>query len=845
MPFFTSRRAFVLGVVAIGLSIPFATVFAASIFVRDLPSAPTSCGGACTAKLLTMSGDGTRVFLADQSDQILNDAAHTMLGGRLYLSSNDGATWSSTQTSLAPPGWQSIAMDATGQTLYAVGRVTGPYGVYRSTDFGANWARVTDSPASGPAFGNTTFSAVYLSADGSRALLVGNGIYTSGNANENAPDWVRTPIGYRVWDSAAISTDGTRMALLSGQTYYPNSYSPYVYTSNDGGASWVQQEATAGLTLSHLTASGDLRKMAAISRSDGFIYVSADYGVHWRRTGSGSVVSNLFGSAPLQYSADGSRLFSLQLLPRTGSSPQSYALFFSIDDGTTWLRASDSLGPLSSGYPGGFAIASSGTKAVVMLNAVQVVTGIVPLAPLAAPRASLYCPNLTMDLEQGGINFRTASNEQASAFVLQTSRMKRFLADYFNVSPADANLTSSFFDDTTKEFVIKFQEEQGITPAVGYVGRLTRAAIERVCAAGTRSSSPATGSVATATAPAVVTSVQPTAPVTAPQVPLAPAGPTGTLSVVACTPGSGSTFVPGNAAICDSTASWTAVGATGVYAVVTGDFPYTSVIYPNGFTLPLSGSTQPIKFWTPVGTYKVTLYANGDFPTATRAGTGTKIAETTITVASPSVTPVAATPVVVNTPSTQQTQATQNTPVTPNVPATVTAPTAATQTNTTPNTVTPSPVTVTPPVVAAPTGTLTLQSCTLGGSKLNTTRTDVCDASMSWTTQNAANRGVYVVITGQAPYWTAVYPHGYTPLGGWGATGSNLAFWVQAGTYTVSLYADGTHPTVTSAGTGVKLDEKTITIAPQTVSISERVSQVASAAAAVIGNVPFLGGWFR
>ncbi len=176
-----------------------------------------------------------------------------------------------------------------------------------------------------------------------------------------------------------------------------------------------------------------------------------------------------------------------------------------------------------------------------------------------------------------------------------------------------------------------------------------------------------------------------------------PSTPTGTLSVTPCVIGTTPSTLSGRTDVCDSLITWTTTGATKAYTAINGSTPYLKNIYPYGYTTPggnkLNGSN--VKFWTPAGTYTVSLYVNGDYSNSkTKANTGTKIAEQTITVA-------------------------------------------------------PSLV----PVVTSPTGSISgITPCTtgLGKSTADPSNAWICDQIVSFSTENASD--VKLVITGDSPY---------------------------------------------------------------------------------------------
>lgn len=109
--------------------------------------------------------------------------------------------------------------------------------------------------------------------------------------------------------------------------------------------------------------------------------------------------------------------------------------------------------------------------------------------------------------------------------------------------------------------------------------------------------------------------------------------PTGTISATGCTVGvASSTFHPNNAKVCDSSSSWSTTNATNAYVTISGTQTYSTASHPYGAVKGIGLSGQNVLFWTTPGNYTLSLYVNGQPPTVSTPGTGTKVAETTITV---------------------------------------------------------------------------------------------------------------------------------------------------------------------------------------------------------------------
>jgi hypothetical protein len=176
-------------------------------------------------------------------------AAHS---GDIWTSSDSGATWTD-QTSSGPAhglNWVSVASDSSGTHLVADeggGRVVGPGGtgdIWTSSDSGATW---TDQTSSGPTH-NLSWRSVASDATGTDLVAVGSGIWTSSDSGE-----IWTPqaanIGTYVWVSVASSADGSHLVaatMAPGEGFV--STSGDLWTSSDSGATWTNGTAGTAAT---------------------------------------------------------------------------------------------------------------------------------------------------------------------------------------------------------------------------------------------------------------------------------------------------------------------------------------------------------------------------------------------------------------------------------------------------------------------------------------------------------------------------------------------------------------------------------------------------------------------
>jgi photosystem II stability/assembly factor-like uncharacterized protein len=235
-------------------------------------------------------------------------------GGKIFTTTNSGATWSTNATLQI---WSSVASSADGTRLVAtVGNSTSQSGaIYTSTDSGATWA----SQASGS--GTRQWVSVASSADGSRlvAVVYSGYIYTSVNYGTN---WTaRASDITRLWTAVASSADGKKLvAAVTGGT---------IYTSTNYGTNWTSQTGSGSRTWSALASSSDgSRLVAAVGNGQsGSIYISADSGATWT---ANSTISGQWSS--VASSSDGSHLAAVYNVTSAGN------IYTSSDSGVTWAE---------------------------------------------------------------------------------------------------------------------------------------------------------------------------------------------------------------------------------------------------------------------------------------------------------------------------------------------------------------------------------------------------------------------------------------------------------------------------------------------------------------------------
>lgn len=171
-------------------------------------------------------------------------AAATFSGGKIFISSDAGGTWSNTYNVTY---CTSLASSSDGMKLAAVGA-----SLYTSIDGGTNWS-ISGAP-------HLDWNKVASSADGSTLLAA---VFTyQGSTNllylsrDSGTNWVPAGVAANTWNAVAMSADGTKMlaSLAPG----------IIYVSTDAGASW-QPTDTASDYWNQIATSADGTRSVALS----------------------------------------------------------------------------------------------------------------------------------------------------------------------------------------------------------------------------------------------------------------------------------------------------------------------------------------------------------------------------------------------------------------------------------------------------------------------------------------------------------------------------------------------------------------------------------------------------
>lgn len=210
----------------------------------------------------------------------------------IYRSTNNGDTWQRLTQGLAVP--HNAALTLNGSTLYA-----GTFqGVHKSTDGGDTW----------------TYLSTGLPEDMVRALTVSGTTLVAGTTNNGV---YRSTDGGQNWSAAATqpTSPDVRSIAVSGTTLVAATFGG-VFTSADGGQNWTARGITDYEGFSVLTVGSN----CYYGTYGGGVYLSTDDGLTWAQTNSG--IDDPY--TKYVYS-DGSKLFAGNL-------------FQSTNGGQTWTR---------------------------------------------------------------------------------------------------------------------------------------------------------------------------------------------------------------------------------------------------------------------------------------------------------------------------------------------------------------------------------------------------------------------------------------------------------------------------------------------------------------------------
>lgn len=263
--------------------------------------------------------------------QVAQNSGQTIYGN--FIGTSFSGSWTTASSSAGD--WYGVASSADGSRLIAVGTSLSPAvsAAIASTNSGTSWSSNT-LPTS--AF----WTAVASSSNGSNLVAVAGGgsggsgvrgpVYTSSNGGAS---WVSNSLIENFWISVASSSDGTHLAACSSQAALGTVVNSVVITTSNGGSSWTTTSVGTNLLSITCSTNGQIIYAAdnGATENGGYIYVSSNAGATWQTTGSGL---NLWSC--IACSANGNTV-----LAEAEGSGLGY-LGISYNGGATWTTPSGS-----------------------------------------------------------------------------------------------------------------------------------------------------------------------------------------------------------------------------------------------------------------------------------------------------------------------------------------------------------------------------------------------------------------------------------------------------------------------------------------------------------------------
>ncbi len=201
--------------------------------------------------------------------------------GDLWTSTDYGATWTDRKT-VGIHYWYSVASNALGDKLFATDQNNGY--VYTSLDYGATWTNNSGT--------NTTHNWENIASDASGNNLIadeyGYGyVFLSSDAGQN---WTpMTDLGAHYWNSVAVNSAGNKY-IVDG---FSTGDSGYVYTSENGGATWSSHDNASGSADWGAVAVNTNGDMWLAAKRYGDFYNSSDAGATWNANNSGPALGHV------------------------------------------------------------------------------------------------------------------------------------------------------------------------------------------------------------------------------------------------------------------------------------------------------------------------------------------------------------------------------------------------------------------------------------------------------------------------------------------------------------------------------------------------------------------------
>jgi photosystem II stability/assembly factor-like uncharacterized protein len=208
----------------------------------------------------------------------------------IFTSQDGGVTWAEMLGS-SGMDCKDLASDATGKRLIVVGEIR----IYISRNNGSTWSEQIYNGE------YPDWTSVASSSDGSLLAVAGSkgAILVSSDGGES---WIsRSPDATAEWRSIASSSDGSRLAVVAdGST---TTIAGWIWTSANSGVSWTLRAAAGTRRWGKIVSSADGRRLVAFDYSER-VWLSSDYGEHWTE----QICTGPQQWTSIASSADGTRL---------------------------------------------------------------------------------------------------------------------------------------------------------------------------------------------------------------------------------------------------------------------------------------------------------------------------------------------------------------------------------------------------------------------------------------------------------------------------------------------------------------------------------------------------------
>jgi photosystem II stability/assembly factor-like uncharacterized protein len=270
-----------------------------------------------------VSGSSSESSLAVSWDH--PDVVYAANRNRIKKSTDGGVTWTDITAGLPGPPVHMVVAPGNDATVYA-GVDRTPSGVYRTSNGGSTWSRMSNGLPTG-----VTFDALAINPSSPLVLLVatsGGMFATTDGAGTWSPAGGGLPQSRRLDRLAIDPSDGLRVFATVDR---------HVYRSLDGGASWVRSDTGLG----NAPALG----LAVSSADPGTVYTATAPGWPTDPAGPSGVFRSVDGGDTWVQTTDvvGATVMAVDSTGTTVAIGDPAGVLRSLDGGVTWFPASQGM----------------------------------------------------------------------------------------------------------------------------------------------------------------------------------------------------------------------------------------------------------------------------------------------------------------------------------------------------------------------------------------------------------------------------------------------------------------------------------------------------------------------